>query len=52
MFFVGPVYLIQFKFRQLEIPPNYNANHLGMSTSKNYDDSLYTNFSLAMFHIL
>ncbi|KAE7997552.1 hypothetical protein FH972_002178 [Carpinus fangiana] len=25
----GPVYLIQFKFRQLEIPPNYNANHLG-----------------------
>lgn len=25
----GPVYLIQFKFRQLEIPPNYNPNHLG-----------------------
>ncbi|XP_041006940.1 DNA topoisomerase 3-alpha isoform X2 [Juglans microcarpa x Juglans regia] len=25
----GPVHLIQFKFRQLEIPPNYNANHLG-----------------------
>ncbi|RDY10658.1 DNA topoisomerase 3-alpha, partial [Mucuna pruriens] len=25
----GPVYLIQFKFRQLEIPPNYSANHLG-----------------------
>lgn len=25
----GPVYLIQFKFRQLEIPPNYNANYLG-----------------------
>ncbi|KAK4256820.1 hypothetical protein QN277_006496 [Acacia crassicarpa] len=25
----GPVYLIQFKFRQLEIPPNYNVNHLG-----------------------
>lgn len=28
-FQTGPVYLIQFKFRQLEIPPNYNANHLG-----------------------
>lgn len=25
----GPVFLIQFKFRQLEIPPNFNANHLG-----------------------
>ncbi|XVF61075.1 hypothetical protein PTKIN_Ptkin08bG0100100 [Pterospermum kingtungense] len=25
----GPVYLIQFKFRQLEIPPSFNANHLG-----------------------
>ncbi|XVF16931.1 hypothetical protein REPUB_Repub10bG0073300 [Reevesia pubescens] len=25
----GPVYLIQFKFRQLEIPPGFNANHLG-----------------------
>lgn len=25
----GPVYLIQFKFRQLEIPPNYSVNHLG-----------------------
>lgn len=25
----GPVYLIQFKFRQLEIPPNYSADHLG-----------------------
>ncbi|KAK4567071.1 hypothetical protein RGQ29_003062 [Quercus rubra] len=25
----GPVYMIQFKFRPLEIPPNYNANHLG-----------------------
>ncbi|XP_054821592.1 DNA topoisomerase 3-alpha isoform X2 [Prosopis cineraria] len=25
----GPVYLIEFKFRQLEIPPNYNVNHLG-----------------------
>ncbi|KAI4317075.1 hypothetical protein L6164_024985 [Bauhinia variegata] len=25
----GPVYLIQFKFRQLEIPPNYNVNHIG-----------------------
>ncbi|CAJ2641484.1 unnamed protein product [Trifolium pratense] len=25
----GPVYLIQFKFRQLEIPPNYDVNHLG-----------------------
>ncbi|KAJ7948091.1 DNA topoisomerase [Quillaja saponaria] len=25
----GPVYKIQFKFRLLEIPPNYNANHLG-----------------------
>ncbi|PIM98077.1 DNA topoisomerase [Handroanthus impetiginosus] len=25
----GPVYMIQFKFRRLEIPPNYNVNHLG-----------------------
>ncbi|CAN6681600.1 unnamed protein product [Malus baccata var. baccata] len=25
----GPVYLIQFTFRRLEIPPNYSANHLG-----------------------
>ncbi|KAF4360659.1 hypothetical protein F8388_011294 [Cannabis sativa] len=25
----GPVYLIQFKFRRLEIPPDYNASHLG-----------------------
>ncbi|XP_011031138.1 PREDICTED: DNA topoisomerase 3-alpha isoform X2 [Populus euphratica] len=25
----GPVYLIQFKFRQLEIPPGFNVNHLG-----------------------
>ncbi|XP_057419211.1 DNA topoisomerase 3-alpha isoform X2 [Lotus japonicus] len=25
----GPVYRIQLKFRQLEIPPNYNINHLG-----------------------
>ncbi|EPS73635.1 hypothetical protein M569_01118, partial [Genlisea aurea] len=25
----GPVYMIQFKFRQLEIPPNYNVDHLG-----------------------
>ncbi|RHN69971.1 putative DNA topoisomerase transcription factor interactor and regulator CCHC(Zn) family [Medicago truncatula] len=25
----GPVYLIQFKFQQLKIPPSYNVNHLG-----------------------
>ncbi|OVA03617.1 DNA topoisomerase [Macleaya cordata] len=25
----GPVFMIQFKFRQMEIPPNYNVNHLG-----------------------
>ncbi|XP_065876649.1 DNA topoisomerase 3-alpha isoform X1 [Euphorbia lathyris] len=25
----GPVYLIQFKFRQLEIPPGFDVNHLG-----------------------
>ncbi|KAH9717269.1 DNA topoisomerase 3-alpha [Citrus sinensis] len=25
----GPVYLIQFKFRQHEIPPGFNVNHLG-----------------------
>ncbi|CAI0428074.1 unnamed protein product, partial [Linum tenue] len=25
----GPVYLIQFKFRQLEIPPGFNVEHLG-----------------------
>ncbi|GFY87451.1 topoisomerase 3alpha [Actinidia rufa] len=25
----GPVFLIQFKFRRLEIPPNYNTDHLG-----------------------
>ncbi|WJZ86516.1 hypothetical protein VitviT2T_005963 [Vitis vinifera] len=25
----GPVYKIQFKFRRLEIPPNYNIDHLG-----------------------
>ncbi|KAJ6413692.1 hypothetical protein OIU84_006490 [Salix udensis] len=25
----GPVYLIQFKFRQLEIPPGFNVNYLG-----------------------
>ncbi|KAL5554891.1 hypothetical protein UlMin_037127 [Ulmus minor] len=25
----GPVYLIQFKFRRLEIPPDYNSSHLG-----------------------
>ncbi|KAI8028818.1 DNA topoisomerase 3-alpha [Camellia lanceoleosa] len=25
----GPVFMIQFKFRQLEIPPNYNVDHLG-----------------------
>ena len=28
--FIGPVYKIQFKFRRLEIPPNYNIDHLGM----------------------
>lgn len=25
----GPIFKIQFKFRQLEIPPNYNVDHLG-----------------------
>lgn len=25
----GPVFKIQFKFRRLEIPPNYDADHLG-----------------------
>ncbi|KAK9110309.1 hypothetical protein Sjap_018369 [Stephania japonica] len=25
----GPVFMIQFKFRQMEIPPNYDVNHLG-----------------------
>ncbi|XP_043689886.1 DNA topoisomerase 3-alpha isoform X2 [Telopea speciosissima] len=25
----GPVYKIQFKFRRLEIPPDYNVDHLG-----------------------
>ncbi|XP_057550339.1 DNA topoisomerase 3-alpha isoform X1 [Amaranthus tricolor] len=25
----GPIFLIQFMFRQLEIPPNYSVNHLG-----------------------
>ncbi|KAI3451633.1 hypothetical protein Pfo_008298 [Paulownia fortunei] len=25
----GPVYMIQFKFRRLEIPPNYHVDHLG-----------------------
>ncbi|KAK8951975.1 hypothetical protein KSP39_PZI003183 [Platanthera zijinensis] len=25
----GPVFLIQFKFRRLEIPPNYDVDHLG-----------------------
>ncbi|XP_073018547.1 DNA topoisomerase 3-alpha isoform X1 [Primulina eburnea] len=25
----GPVYMIQFKFRRLEIPPNYSVDHLG-----------------------
>ncbi|XP_004289288.1 PREDICTED: DNA topoisomerase 3-alpha isoform X2 [Fragaria vesca subsp. vesca] len=25
----GPVHLIQFTFRRLEIPPNYSTNHLG-----------------------
>ncbi|KAF9599783.1 hypothetical protein IFM89_001729 [Coptis chinensis] len=25
----GPIFTIQFKFRQLEIPPGYNVNHLG-----------------------
>ncbi|CAN1250035.1 DNA topoisomerase 3-alpha [Linum perenne] len=25
----GPVYLIQFKFRQVEIPPGFNVDHLG-----------------------
>ncbi|XP_071914410.1 DNA topoisomerase 3-alpha isoform X2 [Coffea arabica] len=25
----GPVFKIQFKFRRLEIPPNYNVDHLG-----------------------
>ncbi|KAI5673799.1 hypothetical protein M9H77_14163 [Catharanthus roseus] len=25
----GPIFKIQFKFRQLEIPPNYDVNHLG-----------------------
>ncbi|CAI9102586.1 OLC1v1000877C1 [Oldenlandia corymbosa var. corymbosa] len=25
----GPVFKIQFKFRRLEIPPDYNADHLG-----------------------
>lgn len=27
--FSGPIFKIQFKFRQLEIPPNYDVNHLG-----------------------
>ncbi|CAA6667245.1 unnamed protein product [Spirodela intermedia] len=26
---VGPVFMIQFKFRRLEIPANYEVNHLG-----------------------
>uniref|UniRef100_A0A1D1YH00 DNA topoisomerase 3-alpha n=1 Tax=Anthurium amnicola TaxID=1678845 RepID=A0A1D1YH00_9ARAE len=25
----GPVFMIQFKFRRLEIPPNYDVDHLG-----------------------
>ncbi|CAA0839526.1 DNA topoisomerase 3-alpha, partial [Striga hermonthica] len=25
----GPVYMIQFKFRRIEIPPNYSVDHLG-----------------------
>ncbi|XP_020104572.1 DNA topoisomerase 3-alpha [Ananas comosus] len=25
----GPVYMIQFKFRRVEIPPNYDVDHLG-----------------------
>ncbi|XP_028549631.1 DNA topoisomerase 3-alpha isoform X2 [Dendrobium catenatum] len=25
----GPVFLIQFKFRRMEIPPNYDVDHLG-----------------------
>ncbi|XP_047327780.1 DNA topoisomerase 3-alpha [Impatiens glandulifera] len=25
----GPVFKVQFKFKQLEIPPNYDINHLG-----------------------
>lgn len=32
---VGPVHLIQFKFRRLEIPPDYNASHLGMYNTRN-----------------
>ncbi|OIV98096.1 hypothetical protein TanjilG_25961 [Lupinus angustifolius] len=32
---VGPVYLIQFKFRQLEIPPNYSVNHLARARGPN-----------------
>lgn len=31
--FIGPVYLIQFTFRRLEIPPNYSTNHLGKCKS-------------------
>ncbi|KAG5528712.1 hypothetical protein RHGRI_029395 [Rhododendron griersonianum] len=27
--FTGPVFMIQFKFRRLEIPHNYNVDHLG-----------------------
>ncbi|KAL2941803.1 DNA topoisomerase 3-alpha [Bienertia sinuspersici] len=30
----GPVFLIQFKFRQLEIPPNYNVDHLELHSVK------------------
>ncbi|THU48812.1 hypothetical protein C4D60_Mb06t02940 [Musa balbisiana] len=26
---IGPVYKVQFKFRRLEIPPNYDVDHLG-----------------------
>ncbi|XP_048233865.1 DNA topoisomerase 3-alpha isoform X8 [Ricinus communis] len=31
----GPVYLIQFKFRQLEIPPGFSVNHLARARAPN-----------------
>lgn len=30
----GPVYKIQFRFRRLEIPPNYSAQHIGKMESR------------------
>ncbi|KAE8721065.1 Detected protein of unknown function [Hibiscus syriacus] len=45
----GPVYLTQFKFRQIEIPPGFNANHL--DKNNNEMDKSWMDFSRDSCHV-